>query len=119
MNAQQHRHLHLPMVAPSIGVDERNWSVKWLELRSQLDLSFEREARIMPASLPDGTAGQRPLETTEAAAWLRLLLQSSSEISAERRLSSHSMKTTILSYAAQRGMDIHLRMQPKKAKAYT
>lgn len=102
MNAQQHRHLHLPMVAPSIGVDERNW----------LDLSFEREARIMPAPLPDGTAGQRPLERTEAAAWLRLLLQGSSEISAERRLSSHSMKTTILSYAAKRGMDIHLRMQP-------
>ena len=111
MNAQQHRHLHLPMVAPSVGVDERNWSVKWLELRQLLGLSFENDPRIMPAPQPDGTAGMRPLETTEAAAWLRLLLQGSSDLQVDRRLSSHSMKVTMLSYAAKRGLDIHLRMQ--------
>ena len=111
MNAQQHRHLHLPMVAPSVGVDERNWSVKWLELRQLLGLSFEDDPRIMPAPQPDGTAGKRPLETTEAAAWLRLLLQGSSDLQVDRRLSSHSMKVTMLSYAAKRGLDIHLRMQ--------
>ena len=111
MNAQQHRHLFLPMVAPSIGVDNNNWSMTWIAVRKMVGLSFDEEARVMPAPRPDGSAGTRPLETQEAAAWLRLLVQGSSEISSERRISSHSMKATILSYAAKRGMDIHLRMQ--------
>ena len=111
MNAQQHRHVHLPMVAPSVGVVKESWATKWLELRESLGLLFEMDARIMPAPQPDGTAGQRPLETTEAAAWLRLLLHGDSSLQKDRRVSSHSMKVTILSYAAKRGMDIHLRMQ--------
>ena len=111
MHAQQHRHLFLPMVAPSVGVDNSNWSSKWIEVRKAVGLSFDEEARVMPAPRPDGSAGIRPLETPEAAAWLRLLLQGSSELSGERRISSHSMKSTILSYAAKRGVDIHLRLQ--------
>lgn len=111
MNAQQHRHLHLPMVAPSVGIEKQNWAVKWIELRAMVGLSFEVDSRIMPAPLPDGTAGKRPLETTEAAAWLRLILHGDSNLQKDRRVSSHSMKVTILSYAAKRGMDIHLRMQ--------
>ena len=111
MNAQQHRHLHLPMVAPSVGIEKQNWASKWLELRAMLGLTFESDSRIMPAPQPDGTAGQRPLETTEAAAWLRLILHGDSNLQKDRRVSSHSMKVTVLSYAAKRGMDIHLRMQ--------
>ena len=59
---------------------------------------------VMPAPQPDATAGERPLDSQEAAAWLRLLLHGDSKVNPDRKVSSHSLKTTMLSYAARRGL---------------
>ena len=65
----------------------------------------------MPAPQSDGCPGKRPLDSQEAAAWLRLLLFGSSDVLQSRKVASHSLKTTTLSYAAKRGMDINIRLQ--------
>ena len=52
----------------------------------------------------------RPLETQECAAWLRKLVKPDDPCS-DRRISSHSLKSTFLSYAAKRGIGIPERLQ--------
>eukprot|EP00435_Cladocopium_sp_Y103_P047487 s2776_g14.t1 len=60
---------------------------------------------IMPAPGPDGRPQQRPLATDEASSWLRLLLGEEQQMaSSARKISSHSLKSTILSFAAKRGL---------------
>ena len=110
MKSQMHRHQFLPMVAPARGVDDTNWGVVWLHVRSELGILWPPEGLVMPAPDRFGTPTSRPLETSECAAWLRKLVGVSIE-SSERRVSSHSMKSTMLSYAAKRGIGVPERLQ--------
>ena len=73
MQSQQHRHQFLPMVAPSEGVKSGNWIEQWLRVRHSFDLDFEKGA-VMPAPQMDGSPGNRPLDSQEAASWLRMIL---------------------------------------------
>ena len=111
MQAQMHRHEFLPMTAPSPGLWETNWAETWLEVREELQIPFHQTSLVMPAPQLDATAGERPLERQEAAAWLRLLLHGDSTVNPERKVSSHSLKRTMLSYAARRGLDMDIRLQ--------
>ena len=110
MKSQMHRHSFLPMVAPTHGVDGTNWGIVWMQVRAQLGVKWPPEGLIMPAPDRQGVATSRPLETQECAAWLRKLLSASSS-DPDRRLSSHSLKATMLSYAAKRGIGIPERLQ--------
>ena len=110
MQSQQHRHQFLPMVATSKGLVESNWIEQWLEIRKELSLDFARDG-VMPAPLPDGQPSSRPLDSQEAAGWLRLILFGDGAPVEGRKVASHSLKTTTLSFAAKRGLDINLRMQ--------
>ena len=65
----------------------------------------------MPAPQPDGSRGARPIDSQEAAGWLRLILFGNSSPLKDRKVASHSLKATLLSYAAKRGLDISLRTQ--------
>ena len=59
----------------------------------------------MVASDVSGQPLQRAVETDEAGAWLRLLLCEQLErADSSRVISSHSLKSTMLSYAAKRGL---------------
>ena len=59
----------------------------------------------MPAPDISGQPLQRAVDTDEAGAWLRLLLGEQLEKSnSSRVISSHSLKSTMLSYAAKRGL---------------
>ncbi|CAE7248244.1 unnamed protein product [Symbiodinium sp. CCMP2592] len=60
----------------------------------------------MPAPDKSGAASVRPLDTEEMGRWLRHLLTGSGSKQADRKLSSHSCKCTMLSYAAKRGISI-------------
>ena len=51
------------------------------------------------------------MDSQEAAAWLRLLLHGDSNVNPEKKVSSHSLKTTMLSYAARRGLGMDIRLQ--------
>eukprot|EP00435_Cladocopium_sp_Y103_P007913 s4683_g2.t1 len=110
MKSQMHRHQYLPMVAPARGVDSTNWAVVWLHVRSQLGIAWPPEGLVMPAPDRQGAATSRPLETQECAAWLRKIVGVSAE-STGRRVSSHSLKSTMLSFAAKRGIGIPERLQ--------
>ena len=110
MQSQQHRHQFLPMVATAKGLVESNWIEQWLEVRYCLSLDFSRDG-VMPAPQPDGQPGARPLDSQEAAGWLRLILFGDAVPVEGRKVASHSLKTTTLSYAAKRGLDINLRLQ--------
>ena len=110
MQSQQHRHQFLPMVAPCEGVRSGNWIEQWLRVRNVFSFDLDSNV-VMPAPQADGSPGVRPLDSQEAAAWLRMILFGSSDVLSNRKVASHSLKATILSYAAKRGLDIPLRLQ--------
>ena len=110
MKSQMHRHQFLPMVAPAVGVDGSNWALAWLDVRRQLGVAWPPEGLVMPAPDRQGTPTGRPLETQECSAWLRKIVGTSVD-SSSRRVSSHSLKSTMLSYAAKRGIGIPERLQ--------
>ncbi len=110
MQSQQHRHQFLPMVAPGLGVTDGNRIEQWLHARNSLSLDFCKDC-VMPAPQPDGSPDCRPLNSQEAAGRLRLVLFGNASPLPDRKVASHSLKATTLSYAAKRGMDINLRMQ--------
>ena len=110
MRAQMHRHQFLPMVAPCHGIDGKDWGSVWIQVRDSLQVAWPPEGLIMPAPGLQAQVTSRPLETQECAAWLRKLV-GSQESSAERRISSHSLKSTLLSFAAKRGIGVEERLQ--------
>ena len=52
----------------------------------------------------------RPLDSAECGKWLRLILYNSVEQRLGRRVTSHSLKATCLSYAAKRGISLPARL---------
>ena len=57
----------------------------------------------MPAPMENGLPGKRALDSEEAGRWLRALLELSDHDVSERKVSSHSLKCTMLSFLAKRG----------------
>ena len=59
---------------------------------------------LIPAPDSEGKPLRRALESDEAGCWLRLLLgEKHSRSESSRAVSSHSLKATMLSFAAKRG----------------
>ena len=108
MSSQMHRHQFLPMVAPVKGVHGKDWVTPWLQKRKELGASFPPEGLVMPAPDREGGVSQRPLESGECGKWLRRLLGLDGLAPEDpgRRVSSHSLKCTMLSYAAKRGLSV-------------
>ena len=62
---------------------------------------------LMPAPGDDGRPLKRAVESDEAGCWLRLLLgEAVKRCDSVRKLSSHSLKSTMLSFAAKRGYSL-------------
>ena len=108
MSAQMHRHQFLPMVAPIRGVHGCDWASVWIKHRESKGLKLPPVGLIMPAPDRLGEPTERPLESGECGRWLRRLLaiDKSPEAQSDRRVSSHSLKCTFLSYAAKRGLPV-------------
>ena len=108
MASQMHRHQHLPMVAPVKGVNGKDWATPWVRMRESKGIMFPPEGLVMPAPNKHGEASERPLETGECGRWLRRLLEldMASSSNLDRRVSSHSLKCTMLSFAAKRGLPV-------------
>ena len=102
MAAQMHRHQYLPMVAPVKGVNGADWSTPWMNLRTAMGIELPPDGLLMPAPNQHGEVTERPLESGECGKWLRRLLNIDTAFgpSSERRVSSHSLKCTMLSFAA-------------------
>ena len=96
-------------VAPSTGVSFENWGAVWLAVREQLAAPLEAGFPIMPAPDLAGNPTKRPITTKEVSGWVKLLLSLRGLETAERRVTSHSGKATMLSFLAKYGADLAVR----------
>eukprot|EP00435_Cladocopium_sp_Y103_P010168 s4526_g2.t1 len=102
------RHMFLPLTAPTQGVTQDNWGAQWLHVRRRLCIEDLGKFPLMPA--PDSTLEptRRPISTQEAKKWICLLL--GPELVGQARISSHSCKSTFLSFLAKRGASFEDRL---------
>ena len=108
MFASARRFRFLDLVAPGLGVHGDNWVQQWIDSLKFLNIDPFAAHRgcLMPAPDSHGYPLQRAIETDEAGCWLRLLLGEALKRSdSSRLLSSHSLKSTMLTFAAKRGID--------------
>ena len=102
------REQYLPLVIPWMGVTHDEWVRTFLHVYKQCGLDITRVplGPLLPAPKLGGSFGARPLRTPEAADWLRLLLQGTADSHLFR---AHSLKTTLLVWAAKAGLDKEVR----------
>ena len=101
----------LPIVTPCEGAVPGNWVMIYLTLREEcgLGLPMEDPDHMMPA--PSDETGKawrrRYLTSEEGAEFLRLVLSVSKK--SGRRISSHSLKSTTMSWASKFGISLESR----------
>ena len=96
--------LIFPVVATSPGLGSSNpcWIDEWMQSREEAGLEFI-EAPTLPQVLSNGDFGSEPMSASEGTMWLKDLLQSyGARIDPQRKITSHSLKATLLSWAAKR-----------------
>ena len=98
------RNTFLPAVAPGWGVVHDDSSSTWWALRETLGKDRKSMHPTMPAPDDLGRPTVRPLATDEMKSWVRLILQLHGVDAGERRYTSHSWKTTALSWTAKYGI---------------
>ena len=106
MHAAARRFRFLNLAAPGVGVYGNDWVGAWLQCMVTLNIDpySDRGSCLMPAPGDDGRPLRRAVESDEAGCWLRLLLgEAAKKSDSVRKLSSHSLKSTMLSFAAKRG----------------
>ena len=108
MRASANRFKFLDLVASGIGIAGHNWIGHWLDALGHIGrdpLSELDGLSLMPVPGDDGQSLQRSLESDEASKWLRLILgEEINRKDSKRQISSHSLKATLLSMAAKRGL---------------
>ena len=104
MRALQHRHPFLPLIAPATGVTEWNWATLWGSVRDEMGISMDRGHVPLTALRDSGEPEKRALDFQEAGKWLRALLDLKLDAIDTRKASSCSMKCTMLSHLAKRGV---------------
>lgn len=108
MRASANRFRFLDLVATGNGISGFDWIAQWIMSMERLGIdpfSAEPGNCLMPAPGADGHPLRRALESDECSTWLRLLLgQQVTRASSRRKYSSHSLKASLLSFAAKRGL---------------
>ena len=88
------------------GVDHSNWAVQYLQVRklAGLELMPDQHGPMLPAPLNEQATcwAARALTSEEGSAFLRKVLDAPKTTS--RRLSTHSMKSIVLSWASKYGL---------------
>ena len=101
----------LPVVTPCEGVISGNWAELYLSLREEcgLKLPMEEPDHMMPAPLDESGKSwrRRYLTSEEGAEFLRLVLEVPKK--SGRRISSHSLKPTTMSWASKFGLSLESR----------
>ena len=98
------REQFLPLIVPWEGIVNEDWIKIFLEVyqRCGLDLTKQPLGPLLPAPKATGQFCARPLSTSEAATWLRALLEGTT---GNNSLRSHSLKSTLLIWSAKAGFD--------------
>ena len=104
-NLKRRRRVGLPVAGPAYGVTQLPWAKAWLEKRKQWGLDAAADQCLMRAPLASGLLGQGRLNTSDASLWLKRLLSNAGHgHDALKDLGSHSLKATLLSWAAKAGL---------------
>ena len=114
MHSSAKRFKFLDLAASGIGFSGTDWIATWVSVMDNLGIDYEHQKPgkcLMPAPGEDDTPCVRPLDCSEVGTWLRLLLGERAKRTDSRRLiSSHSLKATLLSMAAKRGLSLEDRL---------
>ena len=102
--------LAMPLVAPIMGVRNVSWGLKFIEVAKAVRLGLEGRAKgpLLPAPTEAGSWSKRAVTSGEMTRWLQALLKGSGSSS---EATSHSLKSTTLSWCSKFGMDRHPRLQ--------
>lgn len=96
----------LPIVAPCTGVVHANWATKYAELRRAAGLSMpaDRSQALLPAPMSEHATcwTSRHMESSEGSRFMRELLGAPRTV--DRRVSTHSLKSTAISWASKYGL---------------
>ena len=106
MFSSARRFRFLNLAAPGVGVHGGDWIEAWVQCMITLNIDPHSADGVcmMPAPGDDGKPLKRAVETDEAGCWLRLILGEKPKRSdSARKISTHSLKSTMLSFAAKRG----------------
>ena len=99
----------LPYMALASLFSEHPWATHWMMVRDEAGLKPGHQP-VMPAIDAAGVWLGRPLTAGEASSWLKdLLVQVGFPLEDLRDISSHSLKSTVLSWAARWGMSLEER----------
>ena len=104
------RNCFLHACAPGAGVTCENWAAEWLVLRNKLNIQLGDGRPTFPAPREDGTPSMRALSTQEMKAWVVALLENNGHDLESRRITSHSCKTTMLSWLSKMGVSFEDRL---------
>lgn len=101
----------LPVAAPATGVSGFEWGVKWIELRAFAGLRAGPGVPLMPLPLQQGSGwSTNPVSPSQASEWLRKTLNVQGVPQDQlQRVGSHSLRTTLLAWAAKSGMPVQTR----------
>ena len=97
----------LPIVAPAVGIDGKCWAATYLQLRDKAGLALpQAEASpMLPAPLlEDSQWSRRHLTSQEGDNFLRRFFQLGETTSTCKRITTHSMKSTGVSWCAKMGV---------------
>ena len=97
----------LPIVAPCQGISDQNWAEVYLALRTKANLKLpgaEAYLPMMPAPANDEATiwYKRALTSEEGADFMRKVLAAPK--TTERRIATHSFKSTMISWCAKYGL---------------
>jgi len=90
----------MELIGPGAGIKDGCWFSEFLKVRELLGATYQDGYPTMPAPDKSGHPTVRALSSGEAGAWLRHLLPDREGL----RTTSHSLKSTLLSFAAKRGI---------------
>lgn len=96
--SDQKRTTFLPIVSFARGLSRKPWATQWL--RDRNTLGFDGMSFTLPAPLRNNRWATRPLTSGEGSQWLREILQSAGASEFES-LTTHSLKCTLLTWAAK------------------
>ena len=96
----------LPLAAPVLGLLDKPWAKSWQESRLRWSLECAgtvESSPIIPAIASNGDLLPASLSSAEVTRWLRSILSEMSDACQDNilRISSHSLKATLLSWTAK------------------
>ena len=96
----------LPIVCPCKGINDQNWACLYMELRERvgLELPLDGYGPMLPAPANDFATSwyKRALTSEEGADFMRAIPKAPK--TAERRISTHSFKSILISWTAKYGL---------------